>query len=168
MTRVFSHNKVQLFILLSALVFCTIMASGCLSSRTDGIKVIYSVEIFVVDDNGSVIKYAPDIYDIDGVLSNTSYHMSRGFGAGKAFNGTSRGDGNVWPVYPEDYMVFGASLNNSSLQSDWDNRRFNNGSAGNWVVVTYEDIASHMIDNKTAMLNVTIYVSNKTGMMIKR
>ncbi len=152
--------------LLSALVICMVLVSGCFSSRTDGIQVRYGVDIYIVDDNGSIVKYASDIYDIDGVLSNTSYHMSRGFGAGKAFNGTSHGEGSVWPVYPEDYMVFGASTNNSSLQSDWDTKRFTNGSAGDWKIITHNDISSHMVDNNTAMLNVTIYVSDRTGKMI--
>jgi hypothetical protein len=63
-------------------------------------------------------------------------------------------------------MVFGASLNNSSLQSDWDNKRFTNGSAGNWTILSYKEISSHMADNKTAMVNVTIYISNRTGTMV--
>lgn len=167
MSKPASHHKLPLLIFLYALVFCTIIVSGCLSSRTDGIQVNYYIDIYVVDDNGSVIKYATQICDMDGVISNKGMYRSRGFGAGTAFNGSSHGSGSVSPVYPEDYMVFGASMNNSSLRSDWDNKRFSNGSAGNWVVFTHEDIASHMVDNKTARLNVTIYVSNKTGMMIK-
>lgn len=163
-----SHNKLHLLLFLSAVIFCMMVVSGCLSGSSDGIQVTYNVDFYVVDDNGSPIKYSTDIYDIDGVLSNTSYHMSRGSGAGKAFNGTSRLNGNVWPVYPDDYMVFGASLNNSSLQSDWDHKRFTNGSAGNWTILSYKEISSHMADNKTAMVNVTIYVSNRTGRMVTR
>lgn len=163
-----SHNKVLLMVFLSALVLCMITVSGCLSNRTDGIQVNYNFDVYIVDDNGSTIKYATEIFDMDGVLSNTSMHMSRGFGAGTAFNGSSHGNGSVSWVYPEDYMVFGASTNNSSLQSDWDNKRFFNGSAGGWTVFSYDEISKHMVNNKTAMLNVTIYVSNKTGMMIKR
>lgn len=168
MGKLNDRNKAFMFILSSVLVFFIIAVSGCSKNPSNGILVNYSVDVNVVDDNGNNIHDQTDIYDISGVLSNKSPGYSKGYGAGITINGSSHSNGSVWPVYPGSYMVFGASTNNSLLNDDWENKRFNPGNAGYWTILTYDDITKNTNSRQNVTINVTIVVSNKTGKMIKR
>jgi hypothetical protein len=135
---------------------------------SDAIRVNYSTVEKVVDDNGNPINYLTNIYSIEGVRSNTSsVGFSEGYSAGITVNGTSGGSGGVWPVTPNDYLVFGTSTNNSLITNDFSNRQFNPGSAGYWTILTYDDLKRNMSSNSnTTTINVTILISDKTGKMI--
>jgi hypothetical protein len=105
---------------------------------------------------------------MDGVFNSNNQGLSKSWGDfGPTVNGTLGDNGSFWPVYPGDYMVFGACTNNSSINGDWDNRRFNPGNAGYWTILTYDDIVKLTNGDQNNTLNMTILVSNKTGKMIK-
>lgn len=161
------RNKELMFIILSILVLFIIAVGGCIKNPSNGIQVNYSVDVNVVDENGNNILNQTNIYEISGVLSNTSQEYSKGYGAGITINGSSHSNGSVWPVYPGNYMVFGASTNNSLLNEDWENKRFNPGNAGYWIILTYDDITKNTTGQQNVTFNVTIFVSNETGKMIK-
>lgn len=162
-----SNDRIFLtFIFLSVIVLFAAAISGCTGEPPKGIRVNYSFVTYVVDENGSHDGYQVSIYHMNGVLSKADQHRSWSYSAGVTVNGTSGGEGYIWPVQEGDYMVFGASTDNDSLHSDWQNVSFSPGSAGNWTIFTPEDLTRHMVNNTTAVLNVTIYVSKETGKMI--
>jgi hypothetical protein len=167
MVKPSNRKTTTIFITLFIPLFFTIAVSGCSESPSTYTQINYSIDTYVVDDNGNNINYTTYIYQMQGIFSDKGQWRSEGFTAGITVNGSSHSEGSTWLVYG-DYMVFGASTNNSSLHEDWDNRQFNPGKAGYWAILTYDDITKNKTIQQNVTFNVTILVSSETDKMIKR
>lgn len=161
------YNKVLVFAFL-LIVFLMIGFAGCIQNQSQGRTVNYTEHLYVVDDSGNKTLDWITIYQMDGVFSSNNQGLQKLWaGPGSTVNGTGGINGSVGPVYPGYYMVFGACTNNSAINGDWNNSRFNPGNAGYWTILTYDDIVKLTNGDQNNTLNVTILLSNKTGKMIK-
>lgn len=157
-----------IFIITSLQVFSIIAVSGCIFSQPEGIPFSYSLDIYVVDDNGSSIVNQTTVYDFIAILDDRNFSRSSGHGMTNTTNGSSHFTGNMFPLYPGERIVFGASTNNSSLHDDWNIKRFSPGNTGHWTIITYDSIPKTADGYQNGSINVTIFVSDTTGDMISR
>lgn len=124
--------------------------------------------IYVVEKDGNYVS-DQTIYIRDVLYTNKSSTGMRASGNARLLtdkNGSiSAGQSNL-PMYPGDYYVFGASKDISLLNEDIANQQFQPGKAGYWKIITYDDILKRINGRKSPIINITITVSNETGMML--
>jgi hypothetical protein len=160
-------NKAPVSIILPILVFFIIAVSGCILNQSNGIPFNYTVDIYVVDDNGNTIVNQTTIYSRNAIVNDANFSRSSGWARSISINGSEHFSGSYSSIYPGERIVFAASTNNSSLNDDWDNKRFNPGNIGYWTILPYDKIPKNADGYQNGSFNVTIVVSNKTGNMIK-
>jgi hypothetical protein len=124
--------------------------------------------IYVVDKDGKHISNQT-VYLRDILYTNKSSTgwLAMGNSRGPTDkNGTFSGGQSNLPMYPGDYHVFGASTDISLLDEDIADQQFQPGKAGYWKIITYDDILKIINSRKSPIINVTITVSNETGIML--
>jgi hypothetical protein len=143
-------------------------------NQSRGINLDYDFLIHVVDNNGNIIyNCQSSIYVVAGFFNpgdNIFIHTAWFTSPGGNMNGTSGGSGWDYPFTPGEYLVLGESANSSLLLQDWNitrnNPEFNPGDAGYWKIYTYSDIVKNLTNPNNVLVNVTINLSNTTGVVV--